>query len=380
MRNHSHSNPARRTLVSAVGGLALVLAVPHAAFASVTTVPDTTAGTNGAVYAIAQVGDLTIIGGSFTSVGGKARLNAAAIRADGTVDPTFNPSPNGTVYAVAGSGDASRVFLGGVFTEAGGAAHANLAATDALTGAAVPGWQADTTGTNPDVKSLAVSGSRVYVGGRFGGIDGTTRKRLAALDVGTGDLVTAFRPRPDLSVFEVVVSPDGSTVYAGGSFTTLGGEPRPNGYASVDAANGDATGFDPSQGGGRVVTIGLDPDGSRLYVATANNSLFAYDSGGNQPTWVRKTSGDTQAIAASETELYIGGHFSQIVTYKIKRTFLASLNPGDGTVTAWDPNLSGPKMGVWAITITPGRLLVGGVFTMVGDLAQRRLARFAGTP
>lgn len=360
--------------------VALVLA-PQTAVGSVGTATAATPPVNGPVYAIAQVGGLTVIGGDFSAVGGRPRQNVAAIRSDGTLDPSFRPDPDGPVRAVAGSEDGSVVFLGGTFSTAGGAVRANLAAVSKLDGAALPDWRADTSGSLPDVRSLTVSGNSLYVGGRFAGIDETTRHQLAAINVLTGDVVDAFRSRVrGGGVNEVVVSSDGSKVYAGGWFTSIGGEDRLNGVAELWSATGDASPFNPSQGGGTVTTIGLSPDDSRLYVATENNSLFAYDLTSNNPVWTSKTSGDTQAIAVSATDVYIGGHFSQIVVTKTKRNFLASLNPSDGRVSAWDPDPEGGVMGVWAITITPDALQVGGTFTTVGGVSRVRFARFPGTP
>lgn len=76
----------RRGAVAVVAIAMMMFAQP--AHASVSTTSDQTARVNGTVYAIAQVGDLTIVGGEFTTVGGRPRSNVAAIRADGTVTPT----------------------------------------------------------------------------------------------------------------------------------------------------------------------------------------------------------------------------------------------------------------------------------------------------
>ena len=112
---------ARSTLV-AIAGLATLLATMLVggtpAWASPMTVPVPTAKVDcvafdatgrcevaGVVYATTQVGALTYIGGSFTSVSGVPRSNVAAIRADGSLDPTWNPSTNGVVYALAASSD-----------------------------------------------------------------------------------------------------------------------------------------------------------------------------------------------------------------------------------------------------------------------------------
>ena len=355
-------------------------AAPSAAFADVSATPDPTAKVNGPVFAVAQVGDLTVIGGRFTAVGGMARLNVAAIQLDGTVDPDFNPSVDGEVYALAGSSDATRVFIGGLFTKAGGASRANLAAVEVSTGAASESWQADTIGTSPEVLSLAVSGNRLYVAGRYSGVDQTQRRRLAAVDATTGDVVPSFRPAPNGILKAVAVSADGNKVYAGGSFTEIGGQQRLNSAAELLATTGEATSFNPSQGGGRVVSIGLSPDGTRLYSATENNTLFAYELATSEPAWLVKTSGNTQVIAVSPTSVYIGGHFSQVVTYKIRRIFAAALDPTGGTLQPWDPQLDGGNKGVWSIVLTPDHLLMGGGFTTIGGVKHKGFARFAGTP
>jgi hypothetical protein len=217
----------------------------------------------------------------------------------------------------------------------------------------------------------------LYVGGRFGRIDGTGYKRLVALDTATGDLVRDFDPAPDKGVNEVVVSPDGATVYAGGAFTVLGGQSRPA-AGSVDAGTGSATDFAPTGSGGNAVTVGLSPDGQRFFVGTQNNTLFAYDPAvSNNPVWLIKTSGDTQAIAVADDEMWIGGHFSQIVTGKIPRPFIASLDPVNGSVNAWDPKCSGPKMGVWALMHDGTHLHAGGLFSSFDTVKQRGYARFS---
>lgn len=356
---------------------ALALVSPGSANATVALTPDVTDKVKGGVYGMTHAGGRTFIGGLFTAAGGLARSNVAAIGADGKVDPLFNPGTDGKVMAVAASEDNSVVFLGGTFSQAGGAPRANLAAVDAVTGKALATWTADTVGTYPEVTSLAVDGDRLYVGGRFGGIDGTSRKRLVALNTTTGDLITGFRPAPNGGVYEVVVSPDGSTVYAGGSFASLGGLPR-QAAGSVDAVTGNATSFNPSGDGGRTVTLELSPDGSRLFYATENNTLFAYDPAvSNDPVWSLKTSGNTQAIAVAGDEMWIGGHFSQIVTTKTPRPYIASLDPVDGSVNDWNPECFGVKSGVWAFALEGNHLHVGGKFSGFGSVNQKGYARFS---
>jgi hypothetical protein len=370
---------SRRWVAAAVSALALVVATPLTAYAGVSSSPDSTDKVGGTVYALAQAGDLTILGGTFGRVGGKPRSNVAAIGLDGKVDPTFLPATDGKVDALAVSSDGGTVYLGGRFTTVNGVPRANLAAVDAVTGALIDSWQADTVGLKPDVKALTVFGDRLYVGGAFAGIDGTGLKRLVALD-SAGNVDRKFAARANRTVTEVKVSPDGSIVYAGGAFTKLGGQVRDH-AGSVLAANGSATTFAPEMGAGNVVTIGLSPDGSQFFASTENNTVFAFSpAASNSPSWLVKMSGNTQAMAVSDDEIYIGGHFSQVTTTKQKRPNFASLFTADGSVTDWNPLATGGFMGVWALLINGPHLHAGGVFTHFDGVPQRGYARFTRTP
>ncbi|MEO6628600.1 MAG: hypothetical protein ABIP03_08525 [Aquihabitans sp.] len=367
---------AHRALLCAVmvSTIAILTACEPTPLASV---PQPSAAVTGTVYAVAQVGDRTIIGGDFTAVGGVPRQNAAAILADGSLDPTFDPAPDGIVYAVAGAPNGSRVFLGGSFLNAGGAPRTHLAAVDPSTGAADPNWL---TTADSDVFALAVSGTRLYAGGRFMLVGGTNRRRLAAIDTTSGAVQLGFNPFPDWTVKAVVVSPDGSKVYAAGGFTAIGGQPR-LGAAEVLAATGSATAFDPAKGG-VALAAALTPDGTRFYFSTTDNRVYGYDPAlSNAPAQTVQGGGDTQAIAASATTVYIGGHFSQVWTGqpKIKRSRIASFLVADSTISAWDPGADG-YLGVWALAVTPTGLLVGGDFIHLGGVTQPGFGRFSGTP
>src|SRR5919107_203264 len=89
----------------------------------------------------------------------------------------------------------NRVYLGGDFTHVDGVPRSHLAAVDATTGA-LTGWDPNAGGSNPSGRAPASSpsGSRIYAGGAFTSIGGTSRGRLAAIDASTGALVTAWNP------------------------------------------------------------------------------------------------------------------------------------------------------------------------------------------
>jgi hypothetical protein len=375
--------PLARFAVTATTAVALIAAGTPAAQASVAPLPDNTGVVSGAGYALAPApGGRTILGGLFTRFGGKVRANVVAVLPDGSADPNFIADTNGKVEAVATSSDGSTVFIGGTFTTVNGVPRANLAAVSSTTGAVLPGWSADTGGSAPAVLSLAVSGDRLYVGGRYTGIGGTGRSKLAAVSTADGKVITAFNARANGTVREVVVSPDGTTVYAGGGFVKLGGVSRAGNAGSVLASNGNATAFNPVvDSGSGVVTVALSPDGSRFFLSTQNNYVRAYDpANGNNPVWSARTSGNTQAIAASTTEVYMGGHWSGFQDGNIKRPYLGSVRMTDGKPTSWDPKCAGDKMGVWALLIQGDKLHAAGVFRSFGTDAQRGYARFSGMP
>src|SRR5207244_484027 len=106
---------------------------------------------------------------------------------------------------------------------------------------------------NGGVSALAVSGSTVYAGGSFTSIGGQPRSRAAALDAATG-LATAWNPGASDRVLALAVS--GSTVYAGGFFTNVGGQLRKY-VAALDAATGLAIAWNPAASGGFVSALAV---------------------------------------------------------------------------------------------------------------------------
>lgn len=68
-----------------------------------------------------------------------------------------------------------------------------------------------------------MDGSTVYASGGFTFIGGQSRNRIAALDVTTG-LATAWNPNANGTVSDMVLN--GSTIYACGVFTSIGGVTR----------------------------------------------------------------------------------------------------------------------------------------------------------
>ena len=188
---------------------------------------------NSDVTSLAVSGTTVYAGGSFTSVGGLTRNRIAALdAATGTAVGTFNPNADRVVNSLAVVG--TRVYIGGFFSTIGGQARNCIAALDATTGTLVTTFNIHASGT---VSALAVAGTTLYAGGDFISIGGQPRSNIAAFDATTGRLVTAYNPNANGSVSSLLVS--GTTLYAGGDFTSIGGQARSR-IAALDATTGTA--------------------------------------------------------------------------------------------------------------------------------------------
>ncbi len=164
----------------------------------------------------------------------------------------------------------NRVYVTGRFAQARPAgaapgtnqtARSNILAYDLTTGALITNWAPALNGQGLTLDASA-DGSRIYVGGEFTQVNGTTRNRIAALDSATGALVNGFNPNANTRVRSIDVV--GSTVYLGGNFTTVGGQPRTR-IAAVNASTGALTPWAPNLSAevfGVVV-----PEGTGLVVA-----------------------------------------------------------------------------------------------------------------
>lgn len=318
-----------------------------------------------------------ILGGRFTAVGSFPRSNLGAVLPSGNADPDFAPTTNGEVYAIAASEDGTRIFIGGTFTQVNGQPRRNLAAINASTGALISGWQADTTGTNPKVTSLAVSGDRLYVAGKYTGIDGAAKQKLAAVDASSGNLLD-WGPWLNGGVNEVRVSPDGETVWVGGEFTKIRGVERPY-FGGIDADTGQPTAFNGLNNGARIITLAISPDGEWLFVGNNWNRILAYRVNVSaKPVWHDHGSGNVQAFAVSDNHLYLGGHFKGFDDGTVRMGF-AAFNRFTGAKTAWDPKATFFHKGTWALVVDEGQLYAAGGFIRLDGSRQRLFAKFGGT-
>ncbi len=335
------------------------------------------------------------------------RNNLARLNADGSLDTTFNPTPNGQVSAIVAQSD-GKLILGGAFTalnpekaptvtikNADGTTTTTTVSTRNHIARLTTDGLVDTTydpNANGNVLALALqSDGKLLVGGAFttfqpnGAADWTLRKYAARLNTdGTVDSTYNL----DISelggnrVDSVRIQANG-TVLLGGSFTSL--QPigsariaRKN-FARLTAAGAVDTAFDASTGGstGAVVNaLAVQPDG-RVIAAGSFGDL-----GGARSTNIARYRAEGAADPEFSNSLATDGAINAVVVrpngapVPSQLRGLAWLNADGSLRSAFAPvaNLSGEVLAV--AFDASGRLLVGGTFTDLSNLTGGNLVRF----
>ena len=338
-------------------------------------------GANSQVNTLAISGGTVYAGGYFSAAGGGAgletRLYLAAFDSSGEGDLTaWNPGTNNVVFELAASG--GTVYAGGYFSTAGGGdgsqvTRNNLAAFDA-SGAVLP-WNPNPASAN--VFALTASGSSVYVGGNFSSVGGTTTPRnyLAAFDA-SGNL-SAWNPGANNSVNTLAVS--GSTVYAGGQFSQAGGgegNQEQRLFLAAFDLNGGLTSWNP---GANSYVYSLAASGSTVYAGgtfsvvgggdgsqTARNYLAAFDASGAVLPWNPGANNFVNSLAVAGTTVYAGGAFTFAGnggTGNRSRNYLAAFSTSTGALSTWNP---GANSQVNTLAISGGTVYAGGYFSAAG--------------
>src|SRR5690349_6505743 len=139
---------------------------------------------DGTVDALAATDSVVYIGGRFTRVGPPTGSWVPIRRSTGAPIPPY-PLVAGQVNASYPDGHGGWI-IGGFFSAGGGVPRANLARLDA--NGNLMAWN---PGTDQDVYAVVVSGNTVYIGGVFLQVAGQPRAYIAAIDLDTGN-VTPF--------------------------------------------------------------------------------------------------------------------------------------------------------------------------------------------
>lgn len=307
-------------------------------------------GCGSAGLALAASATAVYVGGCFTHIGGQPRTGVAALDPTTALATAWNPEASGggsTVTTIAVSG--STLYLGGNFTEIGGQLRNGLAALDTTTATATP-WNPDPNVTSAtsgfalgqQVDTVAAVGSQVLAGGSFTSVGGVARKDLAAIDTTTGE-ATAWNPDvepafPLMTLPVDALSVAGGAVYVGGSFSSVGGQPRTD-LAALDPTTGNATSWNPGA------------------------------------TSVFPENGHVSALLATTQTIYVGGSFTTLAGRP--QRYLGAIGTASGTATSWSPVVSAPSAAtehgrapIASLALSGTTLYVDGDFTELGSQSR----------
>jgi hypothetical protein len=317
-------------------------------------------GANGTVRTIVVTPARIYLGGSFTSVGGRARANLAAVSPAGAVGK-WNPSPNRSVYVLR-LGPNGRLFAGGDFTKIGGKVRRHLAEIGRSSSAPISTWGpvigqisgfACPPRCSPRIFTLAFStnGQRVYFGGHFGLVDGVVRNEAAAVPIADGSQVLAFNP----NIYAAANCPTCTTVETSRVYriiTTATHVYTCGGYWKV---NGDKTSY--------------------------NVSAFDPTTGALQNSLTQQDDGDTPACLLRAGVLYVGGHFNVAgpgctpgnLGPCSTRHHVAAFDTAENTLSPWNPGANSVH-GLLVIASGAPGVGFGGYFTRMGGTDQQGVA------
>ena len=254
-------------------------------------------------------------------------FGASASTANGIADSTW--STNGSMFATVRYGN--DLIIGGDFTTLrstpgvpGGTTVQvnNLAMVDLSTGAAVTSFhpavleQNFTPTKKALVRSLALVGNTLYVGGQFTSINGQSHYNIAAMDLDptllTGSVDSTFNATVGVpgasnenTFFVYSIVPGTGGLFIGGAFTRVNGKA---GHQKVAKLNWDGsvnTAFKAGAINGAVRAITWSSDGQTLFVAGA----FSTFGGAAHQSIVRisPTTGALDAWQIPAGQVPIGG-------------------------------------------------------------------------
>lgn len=244
------------------------------------------------------------------------------------------------------------------FTTAGSATGSDYSHVSAVSDRAerwVPHIAVTSGERKPVAYTIAEAGDQMVVGGRFRTVEdgGRTtrysRSNVFAFDRTTGKISAGFTPRVDNVVWSSVS--DGTSVWIGGSFRNVNGQPRAT-LAKLDLATGALDpAFTPSFKGSRVTDMELH-EGHLVVAGTFRRRLMSVDPDTGRRTGYIRTSvagrlpnsnaaqvfkfdisGDGQHLAAV-------GNFTDVDGAPRPRMFLLDLGETGATLSSWnyEPN------------------------------------------
>lgn len=346
---------------------------------------------NNIIWSLATNGTELYVGGQFTSIDGDAgidrvgKFDISTTPEDPASVSTWTPNPTNIVRGIALDDTNNTLYIGGDFGTVDASSRRRVAALD-VTAVATPYLTSWDASASSDVYTVDVTSTKVYLGGRFQLAGGETRDNIAAFD--SNNDLTSWDPGLNGTGLVYSLAFSGSNVYIGGTFTTVGGSTHTRLVSVNDstAAVVNASNFNINNTINRNCLV-IDETNDILYVGGAftsasgstRNRVAAFDistpASPSLTSWDPDASTQVQSLAISTdlASVYVGGQFTTIGGQS--RSRLAEIDASTGLATSWDP---GPNTTVYALHIRDGNIYVGGQFStfFAGATSRKVVASF----
>lgn len=263
---------------------------------------------NGEVFCFCQLPDgKVLIGGTFTTVSGVTRNRLARFTASGVLDTSFNISVNDVVRSLALQADGS-VIVGGYFNLFGGVARqglAKLTSTGSLDNSfnSVAAFYVNNIITQTDGKLIVCA---------LSGVDLASPAIQRLNSDGSRDLT--FDAAANSTVTTALVASNGA-VYAGGSYTSIGGASK-RGLNRLTATGTLDTTFSEVQAA--VQSLALQCDGKIIAGSSSSGTLASTErlvrlstTGANDSTFVATARNIVSGLGLqSDGKVIVAGSFT----------------------------------------------------------------------
>lgn len=351
-------------------------------------------GPNNLVSAITTLPDGTMfVGGYFETYNGIAVKNFAKLKADGTIDPTFNPGtgPNSGVQKILVL-PSNKIMIVGDFTSYNGITANRIARLNA-DGTLDTTFNMGGSGSPSAIHTIALQADgKMIIGGDFYNYNGSPGDFIARINA-NGSKDTSFNNRPGGSVWSLLIQTDGKII-VGGTFATYndtvatGAIIRLNSDSTLDTTfNTGGTGA--TGGGFQVISTSRQADGKIIvtgafnaYNNIPNRNIVRINSNGTLDTSFNCTTVSAGAVYDSalqnDGKILIGGAFSSPFNGFSGKNIMR-LNT-DGTLDTSFIQGTGFGAAVRALKIqTDGKILVGGNFVDYNGMSINYFTRLNGT-
>lgn len=239
---------------------------------------------------------------------------------------------------------------------------------------------------NTTVNVLKAYGDRVFVGGRFTGVQqgpsasAVAQQSLAAFDL-DGNWISSFNPVIDGRVWDMTMTENGKLII-GGDFSSVDGQPNTAGLAALDPITGEVIAgwhANVTHTSERANVRALDSRGGFIYAAgkfnrvqggtwntiTVSSAISLNTDDGSPGTWKPILSGTAVRVraAAAGDRVYLAGYFNAINGdpnhgyYGI--TSAATGTPVSG-IGPWQPSGGSTAKYQQAVAESGSEILVGG--------------------